>query len=156
MKGEIYQEIQHSTKLDHVREGLIRTFETVKSAEIDQKIGVVSGIVSSDGDHKIEENVVRLAKFTEAIGKQNGFPVFSTAEVFGDGIYDKVEEFQFERELREEHFRRFWRILFESGHITDIFMTPGWERSVGANDEHEIAKKLGMKIHYVEESILNG
>ena len=155
MRNEIYQEIQNSSSLDHVREGLARVFNAVKSAEKNQRIGVVSGIISSDGDENIERNTRRLEQFTKAVSGKFGIPVFSTADVFGNGMYDKVEEFQFERELREQHFRNFWKMVFETGHITDIFMTPGWERSIGAYDEHEIAKEKGMIIHYLDESILN-
>lgn len=32
---------------------------------------------------------------------------------------------------------------------TDIFMTPRWEQSVGATDEHKTATKLGITIHCV-------
>ncbi len=38
----------------------------------------------------------------------------------------------------------------ECGYITDIFMTPRWEHSEGARDEHKNAIKAGMTIHYVE------
>lgn len=47
---------------------------------------------------------------------------------------------------------KFWRDILESGHVTDIFMTPRWEQSKGAIDEHEAAKQLGIKIHYMNNS----
>lgn len=153
MNNLIYEEIKHATKLDHIRVGLIRVFESVQHFESQKRIGIVSGIVSSDGDENIEKNVRRLDKFTVAVRKKIGIPTFSTADVFGKEMYNKIEEFRIEKELREQRFRRFWEIVLQSGHITDIFMTPGWERSTGATEEHKIAKKLGIKVHYINKSI---
>lgn len=37
---------------------------------------------------------------------------------------------------------------------TDIFMTPRWEQSGGAADEHDTALALKLRIHYLEENTL--
>jgi len=41
-----------------------------------------------------------------------------------------------------------------SSYVTDIFMTPGWQRSKGAIAEHRIAKTKKIKIHYLETAII--
>lgn len=33
--------------------------------------------------------------------------------------------------------------------MTDIFMAPDWEKSIGAADEYETANGLGLTIHYI-------
>lgn len=49
--------------------------------------------------------------------------------------------------------RFFWREIFKSGHVTDVFMTPRWEKSKGAVDEYKTAQKIGLTIHYLQEGI---
>lgn len=155
MNKHIYIEIKDATRLEHVRQGMLRAFEIVKSAGKYDKIGYVAGIVSSDGDHKIQENREKLEKYTRKLRSQLGYPVFSSVDVFGDnGVWNQLEEVEFDRELREEHFRKFWRDILKSGHVTDIFMTPRWRNSTGARDEHRTAKEMKIKIHLVDETML--
>lgn len=153
MNRQIYEEIKHATKLSHVAEGLAKAFETVKSSSENERIGYVSGVITSDGDENMHSNIAILERYTRALHKKEGIPMFFSFDVFGNGVYSKIEEAQFERELREEHFRKFWKMIIGSGHITDMYMTPGWDRSRGANEEYDVAKKLGIKIHFVDESI---
>ncbi len=154
MNSQIYEEIKNSTKLAHVKEGLIRIFLEIKTAGEHDRIGYVSGAITSDGDDKMDCNIAILEKYTRALQKKEGTPMFFSFDVFGNGVYNKLEEVQFERELREEHFRNFWKMILSSGHITDMYMTPGWERSIGARDEHKTATKHKIRIHNVDESIL--
>lgn len=150
MKSEIYQAIKHSTNLVHVREGMFEVFQTISEAEPNQKIGYVSGLISSEGPQHIERNMRRLEAYTELVRKQYGFPVFSATDVFGNGRFGQIEEFYFEKELREQHFIGFWRAVLGSGHITDVMMTPRWEISAGAKEEFAIAQEKEMKIHIIE------
>jgi hypothetical protein len=146
----IYRQIREATSLPEVQEGLVKVFTTVKEAKPQQRIGVVSGIISSEGDKRIERNMRRLHLYTAHLSEQYNFPIFSAVDVFGNGLYAQIEEFSFERELREKHFVDFWRGVFRSGHLTDVFMTPRWEISSGARDEHAISLEEQITIHYVQ------
>lgn len=150
MKAEIYQAINHSTNLVHVQEGMFEVFKTIKEAEPNQRIGYVSGLISSEGPENIPKNMKRLEAYTELIRKQYDFPIFSATDVFGNGMHEQVEEFHFEKELQQKHFMDFWDAVLGTGHVTDIFMTPRWEVSTGAKDEFRIAQAMGMKIYMIE------
>lgn len=149
MISNIYQEIRHSTSLKHVRLGLVRIIKAINENSTEQRLGFVAGIITSDGDENMPKNIERLKQYAKEVRGMYDFPIFSSVDVFGNGIYDQIEESKFERELREYHFVEFWRMILETGHITDIFMTPRWEKSKGAKVEYTIAKKLKIKIHFI-------
>ncbi|MEK7558669.1 MAG: DUF4406 domain-containing protein [Patescibacteria group bacterium] len=151
MVSIIYNSIKHSTSLEHVHEGLIKVIKKISESSVNQRIGFVAGIISSDGDENMPNNIEKLRQYTEKLRKKYNFPIFSSVDVFSNGLYDQMEEVEFERELREHHFVQFWKMILKSGHITDIFMTPRWEMSRGAKVEYITAKKLKIKIHFVKE-----
>ena len=45
----------------------------------------------------------------------------------------------------------FYLPLFESGDIQTLYFIKGWESSFGSNWEHDMGKKLGIEIKYLEE-----
>lgn len=151
MISTIYNGIKHSTSLEHVNEGLIKVIKKISESSVSQRIGFVAGIISSDGDENMPNNIEKLRQYTEKLRKKYNFPIFSSVDVFNNGLYDQMEEVEFERELREHHFVQFWKMILKSGHITDIFMTPRLEMSRGAKVEYITAKKLKIKIHFVKE-----
>ena len=111
-----------------------------------KRIGYVSGIISSDGPDKIQENIERLKRFTDTVRSAYQFPVFSATDIFTDEIYQRCSK---DRPLLNADFIQFWRNLLEAGLVTDVFMTPRWEESEGATDEHSIAEQEGLNIHYI-------
>lgn len=112
----------------------------------------MAGIINSDGPEYSEINREKLANHVEKLRKIHKFPMFTAIDVFPLEIYNNLEEWKLSFEEREEKVRNFWREILKSGHVTDIFMTPRWEKSKGASDEHETAKKIGLKIHYVQDT----
>lgn len=77
--------------------------------------------------------------------------MFSAIDVFSSEIYERLAEWKLPFNEREVKARSFWRKILKSGHVTDIFMTPRWEKSKGATDEHKTAKEIGLKIHYIKD-----
>lgn len=152
MRLEIYQAISHSTKLSHVKEGVLQVLNGVRERGQKQQIGYVSGIISSEGPKNIPRNMRRLEAYTDLIRKQYSFPIFSATDVFGNGMHGKLEEFYFEAELQQKHFMDFWEAVLTAGHVTDMFMTPRWEVSSGAKDEFRIARETGMRLYIVESN----
>ncbi len=153
MKQKIQNAIKNSTNLKHIEKAIMDLFLELKKEKSKQKIGYVAGIVTSDGEENMQRNIERLEKLTEKLREKLNFPIFSSVDIFGGGIYDKIEDFHLERPLREKAFIKFWRVLLKSGHITDIYMTPRWDESKGAKDEHKTAKETGIEIHYVNEEL---
>ena len=109
------------------------------------RLGYVAGIIGSDGEERIERNFKILEKHTFFVKEKHGIPVVSASEVFFQELLSRV----LSRGVSRDDFELFWRSILASGHVTDMFMTPRWEQSRGARDEHDTAKKLGIRIHYL-------
>ncbi len=117
----------------------------IKIEDPKAKIGYVSGKVTADGKDRIPHNLKRMHKFTRKLKEIHGEQIFSAADIFSDIVYWKIN---LPRPIHEKDFYNFWRKIVSSG-VTDIYMTPEWERSHGAKDEHKIAKTLNINIHYI-------
>lgn len=148
MHKSIVPVLRNSKNLNHVREELIKLFKSSKN----EKIGYVAGVIYSEGPKFAESNWKRLISHAERLRKIHKFPLFSATDVFPPEIYSNLEEWELSFEERETKVRDFWREILKTGHVTDVFMTPRWEKSKGATDEHKTAKQIGLRIHYVEET----
>lgn len=110
-----------------------------------QRLGFVSGLISSDGLEHIERNRNILIQHTNVLETTCNFPFFCASDIFTVDLYKRLNR----DTIPKEKFIEFWRDILKSRLITDVFMTPRWEKSDGATDEHETAKKLGLTIHYI-------
>jgi len=150
MKERIEGAVKYAKNIDEVRSSVLSVLKELRE-EGAQRIGYVAGLVTSEGPKNVDKNVRRLAKFTEYIRDQNDFPIFSSTDVISDELFKRLglEEFQ------KTDWEKFWRDILgaEGRYVTDIFMTPRWEISRGSRDEHEVAKEVGMQIHYLTEEI---
>jgi len=156
MENNIGSSLKSATTLIHVRKKLIKLFKSTKNQTGRGiiRIGYVAGILTSDGLKYFERNRKIIAKYTDQLRKVHKFPMFSTVDVFSDEVYSRLEEYKLSFEEREAKLRNFWREIFKSGYVTDIFMTPRWNKSKGATDEHKTAKESGLRIHYIEDTHL--
>jgi len=123
--------------------GLVRLRETVR--EKSDRIGFVCGVLTSDGPEFLDANLARHRNYTSSLREAFLFPVFSATDVFDDKLLERLKD------EPESSWRRMWRGVLSTQMVTDLFFTPGWERSIGAKDEHDTAKNLGLKIHYLNE-----
>ncbi|OGH10799.1 MAG: hypothetical protein A3B38_03805 [Candidatus Levybacteria bacterium RIFCSPLOWO2_01_FULL_36_13] len=151
MKKEFAEVTVKATTLGHVLDAVISLFEKTRKETGDSRIGYVAGIIGSDGENRVDENRKILDRHTQRIRTEYDFPIFSATDIFENpDLWYRLEEIRLERPERRMAFLHFWREVLELGKVTDIFMTPRWEKSEGASDEHETAKRLGIKIHYVK------
>lgn len=150
MKEAIQESVKTAATLAEVRDSLFDVFRTLQ-AQGHTRIGYVSGTITSDGEESIPHNIERLNRFTETIRAQQGFPVFSATDVFDDTLFKRLDAAGFVN----SDWEVFWREVLgaEDRFITDMFMTPGWERSSGASDEHRVALEIGMTIVYIDREI---
>lgn len=109
------------------------------------RLGYVSGVITTDGPEHVSANIQRLNDHTERLRAVHDFPIFAPTDVFTDFVYANVSA----ESLSSTEFKQFWRNVLATGHVTDIFMTPRWEVSGGARDEHEAALELNLLIHYL-------
>lgn len=151
MKSRLEASLDGATSLDIVEARVLECVAGLKRETGSERAGYVAGIISSNGDSSIEDNIARLSAHTEELKSQYLFPLFSASDVFGNGLYESLIEMRLERTEREERLVNFWRNILKSGHISDLFMTPGWKMSKGATDEHDIARGTGIiTIHYLD------
>lgn len=135
--------LTNADSFDDVKKGVIGVLNEVSNGG---RLGYVSGILTSDTQELVELNKRRLAGYTDYLRGDAAFPVFSATDIFSNELEDTLSG----STITEWH--SFWRDVLEQGHVTDIFMTPRWRSSAGANDEHETAKRIGISIHYMDDS----
>lgn len=147
--------IQKTTKtcytFEEVYGAVIQAFGKVMEQSPGIQIGYVAGIIKADGSEHIETNRKTLMKFTEDTRRNMDFPIFSATDVFSDDVYTRLGGLE-SIEAGNHDFRKFWRDILKAGYITDIFMTPRWEQSGGATDEHNTALTLKLHIHYLDKN----
>lgn len=150
---KIKNALKPAKTIEELQKRLIDSLSEIRKGH--NRLGMVVGILTSDGPEKIKENAEHLKSYTKMVSLENDFPIFSAMVTFvGDNsdIVDHVNGKHYEY----HHWLNFWRNILESGDVTDLFTTPGWERSRGATDEHETAKRLGLEIHYLFNKEISG
>ncbi len=150
MKSDIQKAISNATSLQQI----VLSFNNLCRSLRDhnERIGYVAGIIFSEGPEYVQQNIKTLQNYSDNIRKTSNFPIFSSVDMFyTNEFYNQIEETKLPYKQRREAFFQFYRDILTNTFITDIFMTPRWEKSQGATDEHETAKKQHLSIHYVEE-----
>lgn len=148
-KGIMRKEIEMAENLGEVLTAIVSALIKIKGGSSNMQIGYVSGIITSDGAEHVATNISRLAMQTEDIRRRHDFPIFSASDIFAEKLLRRLETNGF----GSEDYKEFWRAVLDCGHVTDIFMTPRWKESFGAIDEHEMAKRLGIRIHYINRKL---
>lgn len=149
MISEVEKILHNSSDLKSVEKTLLAYLEKLRNIKKRERIGFVSGIVFSDGEEYVKRNIKILHDRTDKVRKKHNFSIFSAYDVLYNGLFWKLPESKLPFEKRRPIFFGFWKRVMECGHITDMFMSPGWEKSVGAVKEHESAKKMGMRVFYL-------
>src|ERR1043166_546533 len=134
--------------LDEIHRIVESKLGELKVAHNTKKIGYVAGKVTADGPTRILENLERLREFALFVSTKHDIAVFSAAQIFNTEVYWKLN---LPSPDHEEEFYQFWRKVLKSG-VTDVFMSPEWEVSLGALDELCAAKELGLSIHFLPVS----
>jgi hypothetical protein len=136
---------------EHARR--VKTLEELKervtpalraAANRHRALGYVSGIISSDGPHRMQNNLALLEEYTKLLRVRVRFPIFSSTDIFDGDNADRISK-------DESDWRYFWRGVISESRVTDIFMTPRWEHSVGAIDELRHAHSNAIIVHYLDK-----
>ena len=141
----ITQSVARAHTLDDIYAAIVGVFHYLREDLKCFSIGYVSGVVTSDGPEKVEENLERLCAITTQLRKVHIFPLFSPPDIFSKDVLFRVEQ----TGAQEGDFIQFWRSVLLSGYISDIFMTPRWQESRGATDERQAALQANLNIHYL-------
>lgn len=149
MRERITHAVAPAENLDQLEERLTAFLASITQEEGLERIGYVAGCVSSDGEEHIQHNLEKLAEHTRGLEREHGFPLFCVTDIFTPELYRRLEEMEWPVEAREQRMRSCFCNILQSGHITDLIMTPGWEGSTGSWEEHSTAETNGLRIHYV-------
>lgn len=150
LENLITESIVRVSTLDEVYAAIVGVFRYLREDLQYPRVGYVSGVVTSDGPAKIEENLARLHASAAQLQKTHTFPIFSPPDIFSKDVHSRV----IQAGAKTEDFIQFWRSVLMSGYVTDIFMTRRWQESRGATDEHNIALQAGFRIHYLEDPLI--
>jgi len=146
MKGRISKAVESATSLDEISKLLIRELKKIQK-EGEPRIGYIAGIITSDGPENISQNVARLSRFTKRVRQETGFPIFSSTDVFSNKLFAQIGG---PTKYTQRDWHLFWRKVLGSGAVTDVFMTPRWQESRGATDEHKTSTKMKVQIHIID------
>lgn len=149
MKSAFDKALKESITLDDVEKSVLKLLKETRNNS--DKLGFVSGTVFSDGPELVKTNINKLSDHTNNLKQMHSFPIFSAVDILYRGLFEKLPESKLEYQKRRKRFFLFWKRILESGHITDIFMTPRWQKSEGATDEHKTAKKTGIHVYYMND-----
>ena len=110
--------------------------------------GELCGPITSGGAGSVEAN---LKRFDRAIKKliADGTEIFSQMpfEAIIQDMRERMNITEYDTYILDE----FYLPIFESGLIRRMYFLPDWETSIGAQWEHEQAKRLGLEIVYLGE-----
>lgn len=147
---EAFTNLEPAERFGHILEVVS---DEIRELYPGQQIGLVSGIISSEGDENILQNIAELIRWRNTIAealqsRTIQLPTLVSPFIFTELAYEQMGAFSLPRDAREALFQQFYRQFLASGLVSDIFMTPGYERSVGALDELATAEALGLRIHF--------
>lgn len=140
----ISAEVAKADSLDEVQDLLVKLFSGLKEGGAVQRVGIVIGILVADGPDYVEQNLRRMDTFTSYIRERHTFPVFSLTDIFSGDLRDLL----IANQVQDEQIVTFWEQVLASGFVTDLFLTPHWDRSFIAQETLEQAEKLKVKVHY--------
>jgi len=129
---------------------IVTYFHGLRNANPDLHIGLISGRVSGIDDDAVKNNKARLVMYSNEIGIQKpGAVIFSCPEAFSDEAKTKIKY----ETMGDNRKRTLWQQMVLAGIFTDIYMTPGWEKSEGAWLEYEAARnRKDVAIHFIIDS----
>lgn len=146
LKQVISLELTNLESLEEIYQRLIFILRDYKNNH-NSKIGFVSGKVNSEGLENKQKNLKRLLIYSENLEKEYCFPVFSCSDITTVQMYERFAK----NNIVYRDLLCFWERVIRAKIMTDIFMTPGWEKSKGAQNEHKTAKSCRLKIHYLKQ-----
>lgn len=143
MRDRISFAVAHAKNLDEVQELLTSLFRNLKEEGNLLRVGVIAGVLSADGPEYLDQNIKRLETYTDYIRSRHTFPIFSPTDIFTPEMYERLDA-----KTVNDSYGQFWENILLSGVVTDIFMTPRWDKSSNARRKHELAQQQNVRVHY--------
>ncbi len=150
MRDILHENVGHAQNLDEVYRGVLRAFQVLDADGPSQAFLYVSGVITSYGDMRV--NLAEMLRRTEEIrvlcvDRQ----VFAPTCVFPEPLAQWMNGMRY----RHEDWMAFWTKILCSGYVGGVVLTPGWERSRGADMEYAIARNLGLAVYRYDDRELS-
>lgn len=146
MQDALHQALCHADNLDEVYRGVMSVFHFFDPDGPSKTFLYVSGVITSYGDREI--NFAKMARRTEEVKVLFGDRyVFAPTCVFPKSLAQRMNGMRY----RHEDWMVFWTRVICSGYIGGVILTPGWERSRGADIEYAIARNLGLAVYLYDD-----
>jgi hypothetical protein len=154
--------LEGTQNCDEMLDRLRKQIAELKSRGV-ERIGFVTGLVADlpkDLDEEarrqlIRENSRRLNQHTVDLRAQepDAF-VFSSIDMFHNDRWKIMRDHNANcsPEDATRRTQEFFDRVLGSG-VTDLYLTPGWDRSAGSRREHEFAVGNGIRIHEVKPPV---
>ena len=114
---------------------------------IPKPVSMVCGPITTGGLGNMESNLKRLN--VEILKLQN-----EGHNVWDQAILEDATQILTEKNSKDKYYQDvltdIYLPIFESGYIDEFYFLPDWQSSSGAKWEHEEAKRLGIKINYLD------
>lgn len=104
----------------------------------------ICGPMSTGGLGNLRENMQRFQRAVD-IAIEKGITVFNQV-AFQEAIIRLSSYQEGDTEYDMGILERFYRRVFEAGHIDAFLFLPDWESSVGTRWEREVAAKVGIEV----------
>jgi len=147
MKDLLRESVCDARNLGEVYGGVMRAFRILDANGPSKAFLYVSGVITSYGDARV--NLAEMARRTEEIRVlRDG--IFAPTCIFSDPLTQRLAG----KKYRHEDWMTFWTKVICSGYVGGVILTPGWERSRGADTEYAIARNLGLAIYFYDDTDL--
>lgn len=143
-KEALVKSVSKTKTIEKAGEKFISALDKIKKQHPEMKMFYVIGTVTSDGPEFIERNLETLKSISKDVSqKLNKSVVFSAADIFDSKLFKRFNS----HGAVNQDYLNFWDKVIGSGHINGIVRAPGWERSVGASHENNIAFLNHLIVH---------
>ena len=142
LREQFHMALRQARTFEDVKKGSITTLDGLRKQGA-ERIGFVSGIITSEGAEHLDINVSRLDHYANLLRETLPFPIFCGIDLFPHELRSKLEQ------QPECAWNAFWMNMIKSGRISDLFMAPKWEKSTGASIAYKAGREMGLNIHYI-------
>ena len=136
-----WEDLEKAKSMSDMRVIALRVIERMP-----KPIVQVCGSIATGGLGSIEKNLDIFNKTIQKLQKK-GLNVFDQMPF--EAPMQKLKEEVSTKDVVDSIMNDFYLPIFNSGIISAFYFLPEWQGSHGANLEHELAQKIGIKISYL-------
>lgn len=150
LRGRLFSTTLDARDLGDLRFSVGKVLHDLREEYGLARTGLVSGKIGAILPEDEHRNRLILKSHTDRLRVMlRGVLIFSSSDIFStkNNLYSVVTA-DMSRERARFELCNFWSEMIKDGKVTDLFLTPGWENSEGANIEKKAAEENGCNIYF--------